>query len=296
MTEYLREKNVAPSGRFHYVVAYGGEAPNVTPEVAHAWYYVREATPERVQVLYDKIAACAEAAAAASQTDLSTRIISASWNRLGNQLGAELRYENMQAIGGPSHTEEDQALARAIQASLGVPQVGIADAIVPLRPPGVFLGGPSSDMGDVSWQVPTIAGGSATRPDLCPNHHWNVTATASTNVAHEGMINTALHMAATVIDLLTQPAVLAQVQDEFQQRTSRVQWRSMLPDDAQPPVYQPPDWFLVETNQSWPPPGISWPPPRYISRGKYGTTGPAVPPVLSVDRLRSAEASGNTPE
>ncbi|HZU06034.1 MAG TPA: amidohydrolase [Chloroflexota bacterium] len=275
MTEYLREKNVAPSGRFHYAIPYGGEAPNVTPEIAHAWYYVREGSPARLRVLYDKIVACARAAAEASQTDLHIRVVAGTWNTLGNQVGTELRYENMLLIGPPDHSEEDHALARAIQATLGVPQVGLTSReIVPLRPPGVFLGGPSTDMGDVSWHVPTIRGLSATRPALCPNHHWNVTATACTGIAHKGMLRAAQYIAATVIDLLTQPAVLAQVQEEFYERTAGIQWQSLLPDDAQPPVYQPPDWFLRETNQAWPPPGIDWPPPRYVSHGQYGTTGP----------------------
>ncbi|HLH25009.1 MAG TPA: amidohydrolase [Chloroflexota bacterium] len=274
MTEYLREKNVAPSGRFHYAVSYGGEAPNVTPELAHVWYYVREGSPARVQVLFNKIVACAQAAAAASQTEMQMRVVGGSWNALGNQVGTELRYDNMQYIGAPTHSEADQALARAIQESLGVPQVGIPQEISPLRPPGVFLGGPSTDMGDVSWRVPTIRGNSATRPDLCPNHHWNVTATASTSIAHEGMLAAARYIAATMVDLLQQPDLLRQVQDEFAERTARVQWQSLLPDDAQPPVFRPPDWFLQETNQAWPPPGIAWPPARYVSHGKYGTTGP----------------------
>jgi amidohydrolase len=274
MTEYLREKNVAPTGRFHYAVTYGGEAPNVTPEIAHVWYYAREGSPARVQVLFDKIVTCARAAADASQTEMRYRVVAGTWNILGNQVGAELRYENMQEIGPPSHSEEDQALARAIQATLGVPQVGLTKDLVPLRPPGVFLGGPSTDVGEVSWHVPTIFGVATTRPELCPNHHWNVTATASTGVAHKGMLRAAEYIAATVIDLLTQPTVLAQVQQEFQERTARTPWYSLLPDSAQPPIFQAPEWFLRETNQAWPPAGAVWPPQRFVSHGQYGTAGP----------------------
>jgi amidohydrolase len=274
MTEYLREKNVAPSGRFHYAVTYGGEAPNVTPEIAHVWYYVREGSPARAQVLFDKIVTCAQAAAAASQTDVHYRVISGTWNVLGNQVGTELRYENMQEIGPPSHSDAGQALARAIQATLGVPQLGLRQEVAPLRPPGIFLGGSSSDVADVSWRVPTIRGNAATRPDLCPNHHWNVTATASTDVAHKGMLRAAEYIAATAVDLLTQPGVLAQVQQEFAERTARTPWYSLVPDGTEPPIYQPPDWFLRETDQSWPPAGITWPPQRFVSGGKYGTPGP----------------------
>lgn len=274
--EFLREKNVAPSARFHYAVSYGGEAPNVTPEIAHVWYYVREGTPARAEVLLEKITACARAAAEASQTDLHVRLLSGTWNTLGNQAGTELRYENMTLLGGPQHTEADAELARAIQTTLGVRPVGLTSEVTPLRPPGAFLGGTSTDLGDVSWQVPTIRGIVTTRPAGCPNHHWNVTATANTNMAHEGMSYAAQYIATTVVDLLQQPAILERMWDEFRERTARVQWRSLVPAGAQPPIYQPPDWFLRETNQAWPPAGIAWPPARYISHGQYGTTGPSM--------------------
>jgi aminobenzoyl-glutamate utilization protein B len=66
---------------------------------------------------------------------------------------------------------------------------------------------------------------------------------------------------------------------EFRERTKDVEWKSMLPDDAQPPLYEPPEWFLRKTGQGWPPPGITWPPEQYISRLELGTTGPPLPPV-----------------
>ncbi|WP_211229451.1 amidohydrolase [Nakamurella lactea] len=280
MTEFLREKNVAASGRFHYAVINGGGAPNVTPDMCSIWYYVREGSPARVNVLYGKILACAQAAASASQTTLQYRMNSAIWNTLGNKAGAELMYDNMQQIGPTEFTAADQTLAKAVQASLGKPQVGMNSTIFPLTPPNpTFLGGASSDTADVSWQTPKISCVTPTWPPGTPNHNWAATATAATNIAHQALLSASRYLAGTAIDLITQPTVLAAIRQEFHDRTAGITWNSLIPDGTQPPIYQPPASFLRKTGQAWPPPGITWPVPSLISREKLGTDGPPLPPV-----------------
>lgn len=280
MSEYLREKNVAPSGRFHYAIINGGGAPNVTPDMCSIWYFIREGSPARVQVLYDKIVECAKAAAQASQTRLAHKFHSATWNSLGNKAGAELMNDNMQQIGPPVFTDADQALAKAIQTTLGKPAVGMATTIVPLSPPApAFGGGISTDTADVSWHVPTATALAATFPAGVPNHNWGVTAAAATNVGHQGLLSAARYLAATAVDLITQPDQLAAMKAEFQQRTAGVQWASMIPDGTQPPMYEPPADFLAATGQQWPPAGITWPVPEVIATEQLGTTGPDLPPV-----------------
>jgi amidohydrolase len=280
MSEYLREKNVAASGRMHYVVANGGGAPNVLPDIATAWFYAREGSPARTQVLFDKLVTCAEAAAAASRTELRMRINSAVWNQLGNRVGAELVHENMTAIGPPQHSAATEELANAIQKSIGRPQNGMSKSISPLNPPNpTFLGGGSTDVADITWNVPTVRLNAATNVPGAPNHHWAVSSTAATDAAHRGLVAAAKYLAATAVDLITQPKVLEEMKAEFRERTKDVEWKSMLPDDAQPPLYEPPEWFLRKTGQGWPPPGITWPPEQYISRLELGTTGPQLPPV-----------------
>jgi aminobenzoyl-glutamate utilization protein B len=280
MTEFLREKNVAESARFHYAVINGGGAPNVTPDMCSIWYYVREGSPARVNVLYEKILACANAAAAASQTTLQYQFNSAIWNTLGNKAGAELMFDNMQQIGAAQFTDEDRTLAKAIQASLGKPQTGLPTGIIPLSPPNpTFLGGASSDTADVSWLTPKISCVTPIWPGGTPNHNWAATACAATNIAHQGMLAASRYLAGTAIDLITQPAVLAGIRQEFHDRTAGISWQSLIPDGTQPPIYQPPTSFLRKTGQTWPPPGITWPVPGLISREKLGTTGPALPPV-----------------
>ncbi|MGH3098630.1 MAG: amidohydrolase [Streptosporangiales bacterium] len=278
MMEFLREENVSCSGRIHYAVVYGGEAPNVIPDLAHVWVYAREASPDRVQVLFDKIAAAAEAAAHATQTTVVKTVHAAVWNKLGNKVGAELLHENMTTIGPPRHSHADQALAKELQKSLGVSSQGLSTDIIPLRPPDLGGASFSTDVAEVSWQTPTLGCIATTKPLGTPNHQWNVVSTAATHVAHAGMISAAKYLAATMIDLATQPDILREIQDEFKKRSGSIKWESLLPPDQQPPVYEPPDWFLHKTQQSWPLPGIQWPPERFISREDYGTVGPPLPP------------------
>ncbi|MFC8712217.1 MULTISPECIES: amidohydrolase [unclassified Streptomyces] len=280
MSEYLREKNVAPSGRFHYAVINGGGAPNVTPDMCSIWFFVREGSPARAQVLYDKIVECAKAAAQASQTRLVHKFHSATWNLLANKAGAELLYDNMQQIGAPQFTDADHTLAKAVQKSLGRPEVGMPTELVPLAPPAAaYTGGLATDTADISWQAPTAVLLSAAYPPGLPNHNWGVTATAATNIGHQAMLSAARYLAAGAIDLIEQPERLEAMRQEFQGRTEGVKWASMIPDGTQPPLYEPPADFLKATGQSWPPKGVTWPVPPVVAAEQLGTTGPNLPPV-----------------
>ncbi len=280
MSEYLREKNVAPSGRFHYAVINGGGAPNVTPDMCSIWYFVREGSPARAKVLYDKIVDTAKAAAQASQTRLVHKFHSATWNLLASKSGSELLYDNMREIGPPQFTEQDHALARSIQKSLGRPETGMPTGLEPLTPPAAsYTGGLATDTADVSWQVPTAVLLAACFPPNMPNHNWGVTSAAATNIAHQGLLSAARYMAASAVDVITQPELLAGMKAEFDARKAGITWTSMIPDGTQPPIYQPPADFLARTGQQFPPPGITWPVPQIVAMEQLGTTGPALAPV-----------------
>ncbi len=280
MTEYLRQNNVAPSARMHYAIVNGGGGPNVAPDLCSIWYYVREGSPDRTKILYDKVVKCAEAAASASQTHLSYRLNSSIWNTIGNKAGAEIVYANMNAIGPPTVGDQEVAFAKSLQGELGRDQVGLPQAIVPLAPPNpTFVGGPSSDVGDVSWITPRIGFFAAIWPPGVPFHNWATTACSGSAIAHAGLLAAARYLAATAIDLIVQPDLLAKVRAEHAERTKGVTWASLLPADLQPPIYQPPDDFLRKTGQKWPPPNITWPVEPIIAREKLGTVGPALPPI-----------------
>ncbi|MFJ6659852.1 peptidase dimerization domain-containing protein [Streptomyces sp. NPDC091377] len=280
MSEYLREKNVAPSGRFHYAVINGGGAPNVTPDLCSIWFFVREGSPARAKVLYDKIVECARAAAQASQTRLVHKLHAGTWNLLASKSGAELLNDNMRQIGAPSFTEADHTLAKAVQKALGRPETGMPTDLTPLAPPAAtYTGGLSTDTADVSWQAPTAVLLAAAYPPGLPNHNWAVTSTAATNIGHQALLSAARYLSATAIDLIEQPDRLAAMTDEFHARTEGVTWASMIPDGIQPPLYEPPEDFLTRTGQTWPPQGITWPVPPILATEQLGTAGPAMPPV-----------------
>ncbi|MFI1868845.1 amidohydrolase [Streptomyces jumonjinensis] len=280
MSEYLREKNVAPSGRFHYAVINGGGAPNVTPDMCSVWFFVREGSPARAQVLYDKIVECAKAAAQASQTRLVHKFHSATWNLLASKTGSELVNDNMRRIGPPRFTEADHTLAKALQKALDRPETGMPTTLTPLTPPAAsYAGGLATDTADVSWQTPTAVLLAAAYPPGLPNHNWSVTATAATNIGHQAALSAARYLAASALDLVEQPELLEGMKEEFKERTTGVRWTSLIPDGSQPPLYEPPAEHLKATGQTWPPEGVTWPVPRMIATEGLGTTGPALPPV-----------------
>ncbi|GAA4856528.1 amidohydrolase [Saccharopolyspora cebuensis] len=280
MTEFLREERLAPSGRLNYVINQGGDAANVTPEIAQISFYVREGSPERVRALLDSVIRCAEAAAQASGTTVRHRVTASVWHKLPSRSAAELLHENMVQLGPPRFTDADQRFAKQVQSSLGLPEVGMFSEIAELVPPNpVFLGGGSTDVADISWQVPTVSLGTAVAPIGAKTHNWAFTAAAGSGTGHAALLATARYLSATAIDLLTQPERLRELRAEFAQRTEGTEWRSLLPDDYEPPMYEPPEWFLRRTGQSWPPDNITWPPERVVSKEEFASLGPDLPPV-----------------
>ncbi|MBC9715373.1 amidohydrolase [Streptomyces sp. TRM66268-LWL] len=279
MSEFLREENLAPSGRLHWVINNGGDIPNVTPEIAEISYYVREGSPARVQVLLDKVIAVAEAAAKASQTKVQHKITSACWNQLPNKAFAELLHDNMQQIGPPAFGADAHKLAKELQESLGLPAKGMHAEIAPLTPPNpVFMGGGSTDVADISWNVPTVSMGAALAPVGTKMHTWSTAACAAAAPGQAAVIAAAKYLAATAVDLVTQPERLKAVKDEFAERTKGVEWRTALPEGYEPPMYEPPSWFLKRTGQKWPPSNITWPPKRVVSQETFASLGPELAP------------------
>ncbi|GLZ06795.1 aminobenzoyl-glutamate utilization protein B [Actinomadura sp. NBRC 104412] len=279
LTEYLRESYQAHTSRMHYAIRQTGQAPNVFPTLSSIWYYAREGSPARAKILMDRLIKCAEAAALATGTRMEHRIMAGTWNQLGNKRGAELMHANMTQIGPPKFSAADQNFGKALQRSNGTEESGFSETISPLTPPApVFMGGGSTDVADISWQVPTIQMGTAHQPRGTKNHSWHHTATGAHHSGHVGMLMAARYLAGTTVDLLTQPKVIAEMKDEFERRTKNIKWKSMLPDDYELPLYEPPKWFLERTGQKWPPKGVTWPPRRIVSTETAPDLGPALPP------------------
>ncbi|MEV5548602.1 amidohydrolase [Streptomyces sp. NPDC052309] len=279
MSEFLREESMGPSARLHWVINNGGDIPNVTPEIAQISYYVREGSVARVNSLLEKVIAVSEAAARASRTSVQHKITSACWNQLPSKAFAELMYDNMRQIGPPEFSAEAQRLAKELQKSLGLPESGLHDEISELTPPNpVFLGGGSTDVADISWQVPTVSMGAALAPIGTKMHTWSTASCAGSAPGHAAIRAAAKYLVATAVDLLVKPELLRGLKEEFDKRREGVEWRTALPEGYEPPMYEPPAWFLQRTGQSWPPENITWPPRRIVSKEKFSSLGPALQP------------------
>jgi len=214
----FKRQFLRPVQRSHNVIVNGGDQPNVVPSTASNWYYFREDDYAHVKDLVDMGENMAKGAALMSSTTYSTTVLGSAWPGWMNKPIAEAEYENIKVVGLPAWSADDIALAKGIQHELKVPEVGLDTKINPLRPAATeqsFSGGPSDDIGDISWNVPTIV---LTYPSNIPNlpgHNWANGISMATPIAHKGVIAGAKAQAMTLLDLLTRPELLAAAWDYF---------------------------------------------------------------------------------
>ncbi len=235
-TNYLRE-HLHYTHRLHYIILEGGEAPNVVPDKASVWYYVRN-TDERVEEMYERVINCAEAAALATGTELDEiRCLTAVHQKHANQAAAELFQKNIELVGMPEWTEEEETFAKTLQKNLKKEETGMPDKVDSLKAPtGVAVGGGSTDVGEVSLIAPTA---TILFPGAVPGaigHHWSTVAGNYGSTAWKGLNAGAKAIAASAIDLLTQPEELKKLRDEFEEYSKKHPYKSFLPEDAIPPL------------------------------------------------------------
>lgn len=235
-TNYLRE-HLPLSHRLHYIVLEGGEAPNVVPDRASVWYYVRN-TDERLENMYERVVDCAEAAALATGTELlPVRVISAIHQTHGNKGMAELIQKNIELVGLPAWSEEEVAFAKALQKELKAEETGMPIRPEPLKPPkDGGSGGGSSDVGEVTLIAPTATLAFPGRVPGAISHHWSTVACTSGTAMHKGLNAGAKVIAAAAVDLLTKPGELKKIRDEFEAYSAKNPYRPFLPADAAPPL------------------------------------------------------------
>jgi aminobenzoyl-glutamate utilization protein B len=223
----MRE-HIRPSSRLHYTIAAGGDVPNVIPEYARVWLWVRDWQRAEVESMLARVRKLAHGAAMMTETTAEVTVQGGSWEMLVNHAGARLLDENLRWLGPVAFSEEEQAFARAIQRATGVPELGLDVTIQPLE--GQALEGGSTDVADVSWVVPTLHVSVVTAPKDAPWHAWPVVATAGMSIGHKGMLLAAKTLAATMVDLYEQPALLAAVRAEFEASRGDVVYEAYVPD------------------------------------------------------------------
>ena len=235
-TNFLRE-HLFYTHRLHYVITEGGEAPNVVPDRASVWYYIRN-TDERLEEMYSRVIDCAKGAALASGTTLDTiTVLTAIHQRHSNKGMAESIQRNIELVGMPEWTEKEQAFAKALQKELGEKETGYPLKIKSLKQPSdIQVGGGSSDVGEVTLVAPTA---TLNFPGIVPgaiSHHWSTVASNYGTVAWKGLNAGAKVIAATALDLLTKPKLLTEIKSEFEEYSKNHPYKSFLPEGAKPPL------------------------------------------------------------
>jgi aminobenzoyl-glutamate utilization protein B len=237
----FRREHLRLQQRSHYVIPNGGDQPNVVPSNASVWYYFRETDYQHIRELREIGDTMAKAAAMMANVDVSNRILGAAWPQHMNKTVAETMYANIQAVGLPKWDEADVTLAKGIQRELKQPQVGLATQLGALRgglDPEQNMGGPSDDIGDVSWNVPTVTlSYPANIPNL-PGHNWANAIAMATPIAHKGVTAGAKVQAMTIIDMLMRPELVQSAWDYFRNvQTKDQKYVSFITDKDQPALW-----------------------------------------------------------
>src|SRR6267142_2454583 len=216
----FRREHLRLAQRSHYVITNGGDQPNVVPPNATVWYYFRDTNYPNTKTLWELGDTIAKAATMMTETEVSSRLLGSAWSGHFNKTIAEAMHKNIETVGLPQWTDADQTLARALQHELKVPEVGMATKLQPLRgrevvPDEEKRGGGSDDIGDISWNVPTVTLRYPSNIQAGPGHNWANAVSMATPIAHKGVHYGAKVVALTVIDFLMKPELVTQAWDCF---------------------------------------------------------------------------------
>ena len=237
-----RREHLRLSQRSHYVITNGGDQPNVVPRNATVWYYFREIDYAHIKELWEIGNKMAEGAALMTNTKWTSRILGTAWPRHFNKPTAESMYENIKHVGLPIWSDEDQSLARALQKELGnATQPGLAQKIDALGQPVRAednRGGGSDDIGDISWNMPTVTLRYPANIPGLPGHNWSSAIAMATPIAHKGVIAGAKVQAMTVLDLVMKPELVKQSWDYFtNEQTKEQKYVPFIAKDTPPPTW-----------------------------------------------------------
>ncbi|HUF27073.1 MAG TPA: amidohydrolase [Gemmatimonadaceae bacterium] len=236
----FRREHLRLPHRSHYVIRDGGDQPNVVPRTASVWYYFREVEYPQIMSLWaigDSIAA--GAAMMTSTTLRPTRVLGSAWPRHFNKPVAEAMYRNIQSVGLPQWSEADQTLARAVQREQGATDPrGLATELGQLgtgTPPADNRGGGSDDIGDVSWNVPTVTLSYPSNIPGLPGHHWSSAIAMATPIAHKGVTAGAKVTAMTLLDLLMTPGLVDSAWTYFREvQTKEMKYQPLIRPEDRP--------------------------------------------------------------
>jgi aminobenzoyl-glutamate utilization protein B len=234
MVNMLRE-HIPQEARIHYVITSGGAAPNVVPDYAEVFYYVRHPQAAELQNIWDRVMAAAEGAALGTGTTMRAEVIHGNHSKLPNETLAEAMHRRLEQVGGVQYDAAERAFAEQITATLGL-KADLSGQEAAIQPMEFEQGMGSTDVGDVSWQVPASELRTATWVPGTAPHSWQAIAAGGTSIGHKGMLIAAKTMALTAADLYLTPSLLAAAREEFEQRRGEDFEYQPLLGDRDPPL------------------------------------------------------------
>ena len=236
--EFLRE-HVPANTRMHYIISNGGAAPNIVPDTAELYLMARSPQMPALDLIWARIVKIAQGAAMMTETTLDMHSIDSDANIIPNDVLAKVAQKDLEEVGGFHYTPEELHFAEELQKSL--PEEGRRDlnstaTIEPLRPFDPNAPSASTDVGDVSWNVPTIGFGSATFVPGVAAHTWQAAACAGSTIGQRGMVVSAKAMALTAADLFANPQLVADAKTDFLKQLQGKTYETMIPEGQKPPL------------------------------------------------------------
>ena len=231
---FLRE-HVKPTVRMHYVYKDGGKVPNVVPDQASVWLWVRDSKRSGVNLVEDRVRDIAKGAALMAGVTTDVKIQSGDYELLVNETGENVLQKNMETLGPINYTTQEIEFGKQIQKAAGLEEVGFKGEIPPLEKTKDDPDGGSTDVGDISWNVPEITLLAVTAPYKTPWHSWMVVACGGMNIGHKGMLFAAKALSMTMVDLFENEDLRQKIRKEFEEKKGKEVWKPMLPDGP-PPV------------------------------------------------------------
>ena len=239
-----RREHLRIQQRSHYVITDGGDQPNVVPPTASVWYFFRETDYDQIVRMWGIGDAIATGAAMMTDTTMRSRVLGAAWPQHMNKAVAETMFDNIQRVGMPAWSDDDQRFARAVQRMLEVEERGLSTTVAETLngaeriPDRQRRGGGSDDIGDISWVVPTASLRFPSNIGGGRGHNWNKAIAMATPIAHKGATAGAKVQALTVLDLLLQPELVEQANDYFNNvQTKDRQYTTFLRPEDEPAIW-----------------------------------------------------------
>jgi aminobenzoyl-glutamate utilization protein B len=228
----MMREQMEPTARLHYQILEGGLAVNVIPDYAKILVRYRGPSAENVLKYKNWLIDMAKGAALSTQTKETVTNLGGIYDCLPNDVFAERMTAHMNRYFPIEWTDEEQAFAKAIQKEMGKPEDGLAVNVFPV-PTGVEMGG-SSDVGDVSWQIPTMGAVYSAWPRHIPPHQWGCTACHGMSIGRKASLHAAKVLAATGLDLLTEPDLLKAIREEFDKKLNGRTYKTLNDYETNP--------------------------------------------------------------